>query len=159
MLSPALDLFNQTKTFDGPQSNNAGAASLITAGGALDNVEVTGPTIDRLDAESGMARSCRIDTQYLATLGAAETVSLRHRYQTSADNSNWDAAVEIQALTAKGAAGAGNTRGIDSHNLSLAGLKRYIRILTTLDLSRANTDTAQFGTSVVLGGYQNVPVS
>jgi hypothetical protein len=155
---PPTDLAGNVTTNLGVICSNAGVPSVITAGAGLDNAEWTGPTIDRR-VGIGLAHSAQIATTWIASLTAAQTISLRHRYQTSPDNATWSAAVEIEALTAKatGPGGGGNAQGIDEHSLNLRPLDRYIRFLTTLDLSAGGADLAVFTTTVVLGGFDRLP--
>ena len=142
---------------DGCASENSGAPSLITAGAGLDNVEVEGQTVNRLSG-TAIAHSAIIATGWLAALDNAETLSLAHDYQDSADDSTWNTAVEIEALTVKQTAtSATNFRGVDEHDLALSSLLQYIRINVTLDLSRGATDTALFFTVVTLAGWTQVP--
>jgi hypothetical protein len=158
MPSQRQNIGAKLKSLDACSSENAGAPSVITAGGALDNSKVTGQTIDRYQG-GGLAQSAVITTQVLAALAAAETCKLAHEYQTSADGSSWDTAVVIEAATTylTGPGGGGNKRGQAEFNLDLKGLKRYVRVNVTLDLSRANTDTASFATVVALGGFDVLP--
>lgn len=144
---------------DGCASANSGAPSLITAAGALDNVKVTGQTVDRKSG-TAIAYSAFIQTGYLAALADTETISLAHEYQDSADDSTWNTAVAIEAATVKATSSGGtNERGVDEHKLDLSSLYRYIRINVTPNLSASATDTCLFFTVVTLGGWSQVPQS
>lgn len=140
---------------DACSSENSGAPSLITAAGTGDATKVTGQTVDR-KVGTAKARSCVVSTAYLAALTAAKTISLAHEVQYSDDGSTWDTAVVIEASAVK-ATGAGNKRGVDEHKINLESQKRYFRINVTPDLSHTSTDTATFHTTVVLGGFSQVP--
>ena len=156
---PALDLDGIVTEHDACSSENAGAPSVITAAGALDNVKVTGQAINRLAAPGNMADSAVIATHFLAGLADTETVSLAHEIQESDDASSWDAAEVIEALTVKGtASGAEDLRGVDKHALTLRGRKKFFRINVTLDLSAAGVDLASFATVVTQGGYDQHPI-
>lgn len=154
MLQPRADLGNQVKCFAANASASAGAPSVITAGGGLDNVKVTGQTIDNvLGGLSGV-----LVTEVLAALGAGESATLASEIQESADGSNWDTAEVLQAATSVVAsAGGGNVHGFDMRKVSLVGRKRYVRFNMTLNLSRANTDTASFSSLFVVAGHPVVP--
>jgi hypothetical protein len=156
MLRSPGNIGGYVTTHDACSSESSGAPSVITAAGGLDNVKVTGQTIDRVSSDGGMAQSAVISTAYLAALTAAKTLSLAHEYQDSDDGSSWNTAVAIEAAAVK-ATGAGNKRGVDEHNLDLRGLARYVRINVTADLSNTATDTATFHTEAVLGGYDRLP--
>lgn len=158
---PLQDVGDFVTGEDGNASASSGAPSLITAAGGLDALKVTGATVDRrASAGIGIAHSAFICTGFLAALDTAETLSLAHEYQDSADDSTWNTAVVIEASTVKAtAASAGNERGVDEHKLALTALLRYVRINVTPDLSRGGTDTALFFTVVVLGGWTQVPAT
>jgi len=142
---------------DGNASENSGAPSVITAAAGLDNVKVTGQTVDRKSG-TAIAHSAIIATGWLAALTDTKTLSLAHEYQDSADDSTWNTAVAIEAATVKQTAVAStNYRGVSEHNLALSSLSRYIRINVTLDLNAGATDTALFYTIVVLAGWTQVP--
>jgi hypothetical protein len=154
---PLNDAGAFVSSHDGNASENSGAPSLITAAGALDNVEVEGQTVDRKSG-SAIAHSAIIATGWLAALTDTKTLSLAHAYQDSADDSTWNTAVAIEAATVKQTAAAStNYRGVDEHDLNLRTLDRYIRINVTLDLNAGATDTALFFTVVTLAGWTQVP--
>lgn len=159
-LKPALDLGNQIKAVDANASASGGAPILVVAGGAGDGVEVTGETIDRF-SNGNLARSAALVSQFLASLGASETLSLAHSLQESDDGVSWDTAEVIEALTVKATGGGGGTdeRGTDKHNISLEGRKRFIRFNVTPDFSAGATDTGYVTTMCVLGGFTENPVT
>lgn len=157
-IRPATDVGSQIKIFDACSSANSGAASLITAGGTGDGTKQTGQTLDTLDATGGKAKSCKLATAYLASLADGETISLTHELQESADGSSWDTAEVVEAVTVKATSSGGtNERGSDEHEISLVGRKRYIRFNVTGTMSAGSSDTAQFHTVAVFGGYDNTP--
>ena len=158
MISPVTNLGGSVLVKDACCSENSGAPSVITAAAGLDNVKVTGQTIDRYSGTyNSVAQSAVVCTQFLAALTAAKTVSLAHEYQDSADGSTWNTAVVLEAATVY-ETGAGNKRGEAEFDVNLAGLARYIRVNVTLDLSHTSTDTASFATVVALGGFDNNPI-
>mgnify|MGYP001567928439 CR=1 FL=1 len=146
------------KSYDGNAGANAGAPSLITAGGGLDNLKVNGQNVNRLNG-TALAHSAVAATSYLAALGAAETLSLAHEIQESANGSSYDTAEVIQAATVVATdSGAGsNMRGVSEHDVSLRARKQHFRINVTPNMSRANTDTCTFHTLITLGGWTQVP--
>lgn len=162
MLLPKTALGAHVTVHDVCSSTNAGAPSVITAGGGLDNVKVTGQTVDRMQGSpAGMAMSAVLSSAYMAALGAGQKLFLAHEIQESADGSAWDTAVVLEATTQVATSGGGgNVRGVYSPSwaqLDLTSRKRYFRINVTPDLDRVNTDTASFHTQAVLGGYDVLP--
>jgi hypothetical protein len=154
--------------------NTAGAPVLIVADSATDNVAVDGEVIDRLVANSQMAKSATILIPFLATLSATETVSFLVTIKDSADGSSFGAATTLQASTvaATGEGGGSNEGGLVEINLSLDSYRRYVKVQVTCDLSQADipevvepptpaveaTDTATWACAVVLGGFSRFPV-
>jgi hypothetical protein len=119
-------------------SLDTAAPALIVAGGAGDNVEQTGDGIDTLGAGSG-----KVITGFLAALADTETLSLRLRIQESDDDITYDAAEELIAPTVVATSSGGtNEAGVQVFDVDLSGRKRYVRFLTTPDLSAAGVDTA-----------------
>lgn len=138
------------------------AGSRFVAAGAGDNSEVTGPTIDRYGA-SGVQRynSAVVAVGTRAVLTAAATLSLRLRYQESADGSNWDAAVELYAPTVVSTGGGGGSteQQVKETSLDLSARKRYLRFLVTPDLSAGATDTGEMVAQCILGGGHTLPAT
>jgi hypothetical protein len=162
MLSPTTNLGTHTRSARAGESNTAGAPVLIVAGAATDNVERTGPTVDRNVDGQGLADSCVLEIAGLYTLGAAATCSRRIRIQESADDSVWAAAEEIQAaatVVGTGPGGGGNVNCGQSVDMNLRGRQRYIRFLVTDDLSAGAADTGFYAARAVLGGYPVTPVA
>lgn len=130
----------------------------ITAGGAGDNSEQTGPSIDRLiTTTGGQYNSARLDILYTTTLGASETLKLTAKIQDSADNSTWNTAVVLQAATTVKTGAVTGEKGVASYQVDFAARARYVRILWTADLSAANTDTAILSAQLTMGGSSILP--
>jgi hypothetical protein len=149
MMTPSTDLKNHVvlKAVGGPLST--GAPLAVIAGGTGDSTAVTGLTVDRSGHDSAvLAVFCQ------AKLTTSETFSLQMEYQTSADDSNWDTAVVLQASTVALTA-TGST--VVSYGLNLTGLKRYIRLNFTPDFSKATVDTAVAQGAVILAGGRSLP--
>ena len=129
------------------------------AGGAGDNVEVTGPSIDRMpNGEQGFDAASVLHGG-TAALDTAETLSIRTRIEESDDDSSFDAAVELEAPTVV-ATGIGAAISYNHKvKVDLRGRKRFFRILTTPDLSRGATDTADGAAIVAVGGAKVLPVT
>jgi len=138
------------------------AGGRLVAAGAGDNTEVTGPTIDRYGA-SGVQRyaSAVLSVGTRAVLAAAATLSLRLRYQESADGAAWDAAVELYAPTVVSTGGGGGSteQTVTETKMDLSARKRYLRFLVTPDLSAGGADTAEFVAQCVLGGGHTLPAT
>jgi len=140
-------------------SANSGAPSVVTAGAGLDALEVTGQTIDR-KASSGTALAHSIDlaTAWLAALTDTKSLSFTINLQESADDSTWDTAEAVQAVTVEQLATATtNYRGTNRQRIDLMDRKRYIRFNVTPTLSNTATDTASFHTIAHLGGWNQTP--
>jgi len=158
MTFPLNSIGQYVKNVDLCSSESSSAPSVITAAGGLDNVKVTGQTIDRKQSDGAMAGSVAIATSYLAALTDTKTVSLAHEIQYSSDGSTWDTAVEIEELTVKATSDGGtNERGCDEHAVDLMAQKQYFRVNVTLDLSHSGTDTATFHSVGTLGGFSIIP--
>lgn len=157
-LHPMSDLGGNVKCFDACSAEGAaGIASLVTAGGTGDATKRTGQSINRISGE-GMAHSAVLTTHYVATQADAETLTLAHELQESADGSTWDTAEVIEAATTYVTqSGAGTSRGVAQFSVSLKNRKQYIRFNVTPNLSKANTDTMAFATVAVLAGYDVLP--
>jgi hypothetical protein len=116
----------------------------LTAGGAGDNVEVQGDTIDTTGC-----LSIAIVIPFTATLDTAETLSLRTEVEESDDGSSFDAAVEIQAATVV-ATGLGTVDGAHQIADNVLQRKKFVRYNVTPDLSRGSIDTAEIAGAGVL---------
>lgn len=135
----------------------ASANAALTAGGAGDNTEVVGLTIDRL--AFGTAMSAVFGISFKAVLAAAATLSLSWRvYHSDAANMAGEA-IYVQgaaAVVATGGGGGTTEQGLLECDVTLDGAKRYIRLKFTPDLSAANTDTAECAAVVALGGQPEI---
>lgn len=155
-LHPSTDLASQVIARRAGESNTAGAPVLIVAGAATDNVERTGPTIDRNVDGQGLADSCVLEIAALYALAAAATCARRIQIQESVDDSVWGASEELQAaatVVGTGPGGGGNVDCGQSLGLNLRGRQRYIRFLITDNLSAGGVDTGFYAARCVLGGY------
>lgn len=130
------------------------------AAGAGDNVEVTGGNIDRMAPGEQGFDALAILHCGTAVLGDAETLTLRTQIQESADGSAFDAAEEIEAATVVATGGGGGTTETYQRKVKvdLRGRKRFVRILTTPNLSAGATDTADGGSVGAMGGAKVEPV-
>jgi hypothetical protein len=127
----------------------------ITAGAGQDGQQQTGTILDR--AAIGWPQSAVFAVPYTTTLGANETLSIAYTVQTS-DASDMSSPTTVATASATAVAtGAGTFSGAFEANVSLAGARRYVRLLYTPDLSRANTDTAELSAVAVFGGAERLP--
>jgi hypothetical protein len=158
MIHPAQDLAGNIVERYANDSNTAGTPVLIVAAAATDNVERTGPTIDRV-VNGAMADSAVIATSFRMALTAADTLTLRHRIQESDDAAVWAAAEQIEAVTvyATGGGGGTNEAGVTDIRLDLRGRRRYLRLLVTADLSAGAADTGHYHSVITLGGFDRLP--
>lgn len=131
-----------------------GQSSAIAAGTG-DNTAVESSAIDR----AGAIRydSAVLNLSYLTTLTADKTLSFTVTYTESDDNSTYGSAVTLYAKTVvkTGAVTAGP--GIVSIPMDLTGLKRYVKLSVTPDLSHTGTDTATWHGTIVLGTPSILP--
>jgi hypothetical protein len=133
---------------------HCGAASPVAADGAIDNVAVTGATINRMVAgtEGDQLNSGKLILSYMTTLTAAKTLSFAIAYQESADGSSWDTAVALQTATVAATGAVTASLGTVEYNVNLHDKKQYIRFNYTPDLSHSGTDTATTSLVFVAGG-------
>lgn len=124
----------------------------VTAGGAGDNTALTGATINRLGYGSAS-----FVIAYKTTLAATKTLSFAVAYQESADGTNWDTAVTLQASTVAATGALTNSTGTVVFDVNLEGLKQYVRFNFTPDLSATDTDTAVVSGVAILGGADKLP--
>lgn len=139
----------------------------FTAAGASDAVTWTGISIDREGFPTGsLPLSMDAVIAYDTTLGSGATLSFTWDIQDSADNSSFlDYATEAATVAATGPSGGGRVVGVarmatgsankptGTPGMSLAGARRYIRLLVVPDLSRTGTDTAVIQAVGVFGGF------
>lgn len=134
-----------------PCSTGAGVAA-----GTGDNTAITGATINRLGYDS-----VQFAIVAKAVLADAKTLSIAASYQESADGSNWDTAVVLQAPTVALTGGTGGSTeiGVVKFDLPLVTKKQYVRFNFTPDLNATGTDTFQVGAVAVLGGPDKLPAA
>lgn len=157
MMHPSTDLAGHIVT--GLACRNDGAAgipSIITAAGTGDATKETGRTIDRMQS-GAMADSLVVVTLFAASLDTAETLTLAHELQESADNSTWDTAEVVQAATVVATGLDADAEGQSVQVIDLRARKRYIRVNVTPNLSRAGTDIAVMMTAFILAGFEQSP--
>lgn len=133
------------------------ATGSATAGGTGDDTAVTGATIDRLGFYSAV-----LGIAITATLTATKDCTVAVGIQESADGTNWDTEVALQAaaspFTAAQVAAGGAQLACVEIDVDLSGRKRYVRFNAKPNLSHTGTDTCVFGAVAVLGGADKVPV-
>lgn len=137
----------------------------LTAGGAGDNTEIDGLSIDRMvHGGGGPTLSAKFIVAFEAVLAAAATLSLVGNMQHADDNGSgapgsWADTGDIlaSAVVATGPGGGGTVRGTAELDVKLSGLKQWIRVQFTPNLSAANTDTAEVVAVAVFGGNNENP--
>lgn len=131
----------------------------VLAGGGADGVSQDGLTIDRQSVTPTFL-SGKFLTQVACTLATDETVTVRQRFQDSADDSVWAAYVPTTGgdeLDDVVISSTGNS--IVPGNVDFSGARRYVRQNVTLTQSAANTDTADFVSVLASGGSAETPAS
>lgn len=133
----------------------AAANLAITAGTGQDNQQQTGVIIDR--AALGWPLSAVFAVPFEAVLAASETLSIAYTVRTSDAADMSSPQTVASAAAAVVATGAGTIGGTFEANVSLRGARRYVQLLYTPDLSRANTDTATLSGVAVFAGADRLP--
>lgn len=136
----------------------AAANTAVTAGGAGDNTEVVGVTIDR--AQLGFPLSCVVAISFTATLAAAATLTIAWDIDEGNAANLSDAEVltaQTATVVATGPVGGGTVTGTFEVSVPLMGAGRYLRLNFTPNLSAANTDTAALAAVLVFGGADRLP--
>ena len=129
----------------------------VAAGGAGDNAQIVGSSIDLLSLATH-AQSVAFVVPAEATLGQDETLTVTADIQQSADGSTWSELVASQTiLTLTGGTGGSTEKSAAKIGADLTKGDRYVRVRVTPDLSRANTDTAKVMGAAVFGGLQELP--
>lgn len=136
----------------------AAANTAVTAGGAGDNTEVVGVTLDR--AQLGFPQSCVVAISFTATLAAAATLTIAWDIDEGNAANLSDAEVltaQTATVVATGPVGGGTVTGTFEVSVPLMGAGRYLRLNFTPNLSAANTDTAALAAVLVFGGADRLP--
>jgi hypothetical protein len=132
-----------------------GQSSAVAAGSG-DNTAVVSATIDRA-GYTNTYDSAVLNLAYLTTLTADKTLSFTVSYTHSDDDSTYSSAVTLQAATVArtGAVTAGT--GLVTIPFNMEGIKRYVKISVTPDLSHSGTDTATWMGTLVMGSADYKP--
>jgi hypothetical protein len=142
----------------------------LTAGGSGDAVKVTGNTIDRMPSggtKNGDTSvpapgflSCCLTVAGQATLADTQQLLIAAEIQDSADGTNWNTAVALQASTpvAKSSGGTTEKTWVNKIDVNLKPYARYVRFNVTPDLDASGTDTALWAAVATLGGADQLPV-
>lgn len=145
-------------------------SSAWTAGGASDNVQFFGSSIDRMAMSTGsLARTLDVVVAWDATLGSGNTLSLAFDVQDSADNSTFaDYATEAATTVATGPSGGGRVQGVTrlvvassdkptgTPGITIGSARRYLRFGLTPHLSAANTDTGVVQAVGIFAGFDQL---
>jgi len=133
-----------------------------TAGSTGDATEANSAYVDRMDGANGLAMSVKAIITYTTALGAGQSLSFAANLQ-DATSSGGDAVADfgeaLPATVVASSVGGGTVTGVVELDFDLSGAERFIRLQSTPDLSRANTDTAEYSVTFVVYGHQRTPVS
>jgi hypothetical protein len=133
----------------------AGTNGAIVAGGTYDNVEATTQVIDRKGFDS-----CEVALFYQGAIATGESLTHGLKISDSADNGTWNTEAVIYAATTIVTLTTGATiYGVYTKDIDLTGYERYIKFLSTGNLSASGTDTIFLHTHVILGGAQALPTA
>jgi hypothetical protein len=130
--------------------------STATAGGAGDNTEVDGPTIDRT-ALTDRGQSAALFLNYPPALASAQSLAVSVQFQDSADGSSWDDLGAAQVQTVLGGAGGTFTGVLKYRYTNFHLARRYVRAQVTPNLSASGTDTSGISGILVVGGQDELP--
>ncbi len=149
------DIVLQKDILDLTQEVAASAYVSATAGGAGNNVAVTGLTIDRVALN--VPRSVAFCIAFQASLSASQTLSiLAPLIQHSPDGVTW---TTLTTPTTPGvvSTGAATNHGAVRIGADLSAAYRYVRLNWTPDLSASGTDTAEIIATALFAGTNHVP--
>ncbi len=131
----------------------------VLAGGGADGVSQTGLTVDRQTLIPTFL-SGKFLTQIACTLATDETLTVRQRFEDSADDSVWAAYVPTTGgdeLDDVVIIASGNS--VVAGNVDFSGARRYVRQNLTLTQSAGSTDTADFVSVLATGGSAETPAA
>lgn len=136
----------------------ASVFATATAGGAGNNTQVTGITIQR--SLIGMPMNAAPTIYYETTLSAGKTLSFTSvLVEHSPDGSSWST---LQTLTAPGVVQTGaltNQTGQVSFNVDLTAANDYVRFDFTPSLSNTATDTVTAVAEMSFAGADRLPAA
>jgi hypothetical protein len=141
---------NVSKIGDFLTPRGAAGDLTVTSGAGHDNAAQTGASCDRLDYESAT-----IVIAGIASISATFLLTWLLKIQDSADNSSWNAATTLQAVTTLQAGATTSIPFVGRFDLNLAAYNRYVRLVLTLQANKGSVDTYAWGASFVLGGAVN----
>lgn len=123
----------------------------VTAGGANDNSDVNGPSVDRRKYRTAIGVM-----SIVCTLAGSQTATCTLRLQDSADGSTgWADYGAIESLTISDGSAE---YGVIKANRNIDGAKPFVRWVGKIDLSAGSVDTAIAAVGALYGGAQNLPV-
>lgn len=127
-----------------------------TAGGAGDNTEVNGTTID-MTTFTNRPESLSFVVYARAVLAQDATLTVTANLQASSDGSTWaDVAVPAVIGTLTGGTGGSTEVGTFKLGVDLTHNLQYARIQFTPDLSAGGTDTSTCAVVCVAGGLDRI---
>jgi hypothetical protein len=133
----------------------AGTNGAIVAGGTYDAVEATTQSIDRNGFDS-----CEVALFYQGAIATGESLLHGLKIQDSANNSDWNTEGVIYAATTIVTLTTGATiYGVYIKDINLTGYERYVKFLSTGNLTAGSVDTIFLHTHVILGGAQALPTA
>jgi len=136
------------------------ADTALTAGGAGDDTDANGVSIDLADATRPKAECVTIIAQGTAVLAASQTLALPVRLQDSDTGSGgWADVVDprtgtgaVFSATRTSAAGAGTIPVATVLSVPTEYCKRFVRVVAKPNLSASGTDTARVQAVAILSG-------
>lgn len=144
------------------RSARGSGATAVTAGGTGDATEVNGLWQSRL-GDKGIALSAKIIVSFTATLAAGETLTFAGNLQDALDGAGAGAqdygALVAATVVATGDSGGSTETGTFEIDVDLSGAREFVRAQITPNLSRANTDTANYHIDYVFFGDHRQPIT
>jgi hypothetical protein len=136
----------------------------ITAAAGNDGQAVNGLIIDREALGYNLAMGGKLCIGYVATINTAEKLTAAVKIQHGSASNGSDMADYVDSYGHGALASADVMLGAQTAapgvleiDVALDGAKRYIRCVTTFDLSRTGTDTVAVSGMWVFGGLQALP--
>ncbi len=132
------------------------------SGAPNDATQVDGPDIDR-DVWSDRGMSASFLIPFNAIMATTETCTIETQIQDSADGITYldfDGPVAgsgTLTVVYGGATGAQDIIACHKHDINIRMARRYLRVQTTITLSRGATDTCAYGGVCLVGGQQELP--
>lgn len=137
-------------------TKNLSSAASATAGGAGNNTQTVGHTVDRR-IDGGIVGCAALAILWDATLASGKTLSLSYVIQHSADGTTWVDYASGTSVVATGNEAATAQYGAYEIGVDLHATARFVRLNTTPVLSATAADTASTRSTGFFAGFDRLP--